>query len=89
MLYFFVRITYENSLDCIQFICYNITIVKEGKKMETKTWHFVDQYTGEEFFVESPWSRGARAIAEQYFDFPVCLGIVEPEVAEAMGLDTY
>ena len=57
--------------------------------METKTWHFVDRYTGEEFFVESPWSRGARAIAEQYFDFPVCLGIVEPEVAEAMGLDTY
>lgn len=57
--------------------------------MEIKTWHFVDRYTGEEFFVESVWSYGARAIAEKYFDFPVCLGIVEPEVAEAMGLDTY
>lgn len=27
--------------------------------METKTWHFVDRYTGEEFFVESVWSYGA------------------------------
>lgn len=57
--------------------------------METKIWHFVDRYTGEEFFVESVWSYGARATAEKYFDFPVCLGIVEPWVAEAMGLDTY
>ena len=57
--------------------------------MEPKTWHFVDRYTGEEFFVESPWIRGARAIAEKYFDFPVCLGLVDLETAEAMGLDTY
>lgn len=57
--------------------------------MENKTWLFVDRYTGEEFFVESPWSRGARAIAEKYFDFPVCLGIVSTWEAEAMGLDTY
>lgn len=57
--------------------------------METKIWHFVDRYTGEEFFVESVWSYGARETAKKYFDFPVCLGIVEPEVAEAMGLDTY
>lgn len=57
--------------------------------MENKTWHFVDRYTGEEFFVESPWSRGARAIAEKYFDFPICLGIVSTLEAEAMGLDTY
>lgn len=57
--------------------------------MEPRTWHFVDRYTGEEFFVESPWIRGARAIAEKYFDFPVCLGLVDLETAEAMGLDTY
>ena len=57
--------------------------------MENKTWYFEDRYTGEEFFVESPWLRGARVIAEKYFDFPVCLGLVEPDIAEAMGLDTY
>ena len=51
--------------------------------METKTWHFVDRYTGEEFFVESVWSYGACETAKKYFDFPVCQGIVEPEVAEA------
>ena len=57
--------------------------------MTDKTWHFVDRATGEEFFVESIWSYGAKAIAEEYFEEPVCLGLVEPWVAEAMGLDTY
>lgn len=57
--------------------------------MEIKIWHFADCYTGEEFLVKSVWSYGAREIAKKYFDFPVCLGIVEPQVAEAMGLDIY
>ena len=57
--------------------------------MTDKTWHFVDRATGEEFFVESSWSYGAKAIAEEYFEEPVCLGLVEPWVAEAIGLDTY
>lgn len=57
--------------------------------MSIKTWHFVDRYTGEEFFVESPVSYEAKATAKLYFKDPVNLGIVEPWVAEAMGLDTY
>lgn len=57
--------------------------------MEIKIWHFADCYTGEEFLVKSVWSYGARETAKKYFDFPVCLGIVELQVVEAMGLDIY
>ena len=32
MVVFFVRVTYEKRLDCIQSMCYNITIVKENRK---------------------------------------------------------
>lgn len=56
---------------------------------QTKTYLFSDEITGEEFFVEAIDSTAAKAIAEQYFDEPKCLGPVSDYDAEMMGLDTY
>jgi hypothetical protein len=56
--------------------------------MEKDFW-FEDLETGEEFFVEVESLGDALAIANEYFERPMLLDIVSPEVAEMMGLDTY
>ena len=51
----------------LKFLAHQTHKKKEDMTMTTKTWHFVDRYTGEEFFVEATWSQAARAIAEEYW----------------------
>lgn len=65
--------------------------------MSTFDYLFVDNESGEEFFVEldicgTDASEGiakATEIAESYFDEPELMDIVEDWIAEAYGYDTY
>lgn len=63
---------------------------------------FVDEESGEEFFVELACKKGtlrknaiqqllpeAKEIAENYFEAPKLIDVISPEEAERMGLDTY
>ena len=54
-----------------------------------KTYWFIDEETGEEFFVETTNVYLAKAIAKKYFDAPKMIGRVTYSEAEIMGLDTY
>ena len=54
-----------------------------------KTYWFVDNVTGEEFFVEEENAKKARYIARLYFEEPVLYGTVDEETAEWYGFDTY
>lgn len=52
-------------------------------------WYFVDNNTGEEFFVETETKEEAIKIAKQYFKSPRCSAKYTPSEAEWYGLDTY
>ena len=54
-----------------------------------QTFYFLDEITGEEFFVQCVGKRKAKEIANKYFEDPTYLGIVSDYTAEQMGLDTY
>ena len=57
--------------------------------MTYNTFYFIDEATGEEFFVEADTIREAREIAFQNFEDPTFIRIVSYEEAEDLGFDTY
>ena len=50
---------------------------------------FVDDETGEEFFVQTNDINEAKEIARTYFEKPILYDVVSDEVAEMWGFDTY
>lgn len=57
--------------------------------MEDKDYMFVDEVTGEEFFVETFDYIDAIGVARANFEKPKFVGVYSIEEAEAIGLDTY
>jgi hypothetical protein len=71
-------------------VCY--TVIRKGKEITPmKDYLFIDQDTGEEFFVECKTLDEAWEIVEQYFDIDFVDFIDEytVEEAEILGYDTY
>ena len=54
----------------------------------TNYW-FIDNETGEEFFVQTDDINKAKETAKTYFQKPILLDIVDDEIAEMYGFDTY
>ena len=54
-----------------------------------KTYWFLDEETGEEFFVEAHTVQYAKIVAKRYFIDPHMIGRVTRREAEEMGYDTY
>ena len=57
--------------------------------ISTKTYWFIDEETGEEFFTEATNVYLAKTIAKKYFSEPKMIGRVTRREAEEMGYDTY
>ena len=57
--------------------------------MTYNTFYFIDEATGEDFFVEADTIKEARAIANENFEDPTFIRIVSYEEAEDLGFDTY
>lgn len=53
------------------------------------TYHFYDEETGEEFFVEEETLELAKQIARENFESPKYLGEVDYFIADLLGYDTY
>ena len=53
------------------------------------TFTFYDKVSGEDFLVEAKNRTEAMTIAKDNFDTPICTGIIDPAVAEMLGIDTY
>ena len=57
--------------------------------MTYNTFYFIDEATGEDFFVEADTIKEARAIANENFEDPTFVRRVSYEEAEDLGFDTY
>ena len=53
------------------------------------TFTFYDKVSGEDFCVEAVNRAEAIGIAKANFEKPICTGIIDPAVAEMLGIDTY
>ena len=80
----------EDEIDEIKAAVEKIIEEQTLNELENEqTFYFVDEDTGEEFFVQCVGKRKAKEIANKYFEDPTYLGIVYDYTAEQMGLDTY